>query len=135
MGEVKERKHSKKRDAILKTIRNTTSHPSAEWVYSKLKHEIPNISLGTVYRNIAQFKEEGRVIAVANVNGIERVDGNTAPHAHFVCNECGSVFDIWDIEQQVDLDKLAQPNFGGKITSHSLVYYGVCEECLNSKRS
>ena len=48
------RKHSHKRDAILECLRCTTSHPTAEWVYTQLKPTIPDLSLATVYRNLAR---------------------------------------------------------------------------------
>ena len=65
------RKHSKKRDAIYECVRSTKTHPSAEWVYSRLKPEIPDLSLGTVYRNLAMFKQEGDIISVGTVGGLE----------------------------------------------------------------
>lgn len=79
------RKRSRKRDAILACVRATTCHPSAEWVYQRLKPTIPDLSLGTVYRNLSMFKDEGLVISVGTVGGLERFDGNTKPHTHFVC--------------------------------------------------
>ena len=57
------RKHSRKRDAILSCVRGTTCHPTAEWVYTQLKPEIPDLSLGTVYRNLAMFKQDGEIAA------------------------------------------------------------------------
>ena len=54
-------KRSRKRDAILACVRSTTAHPTADWVYARLKPEIPDLSLGTVYRNLAMFKREGLI--------------------------------------------------------------------------
>ena len=67
---------SKKRQLILDAIKSTNNHPSAKWVYESLKEEIPDLSLGTVYRNIALFKEEGLIVTVANLDGEERIDGD-----------------------------------------------------------
>ena len=61
------RKHSRKRDAILECLRCTTSHPTAEWVYTQLKPTIPDLSLATVYRNLAMFKDEGTIDSVTGV--------------------------------------------------------------------
>lgn len=91
------RKRSRKRDAILACVRATTCHPSAEWVYQRLKPTIPDLSLGTVYRNLSMFKDEGLVISVGTVGGLERFDGNTKPHTHFVCTRCSAVLDLMDI--------------------------------------
>ena len=92
------RKHSKKRDAILNCLRETDAHPSAEWVYSRLKPQIPDLSLGTVYRNLALFKETGEAISLGTVMGLERFDGRTDPHIHFVCTRCGRILDLPGIQ-------------------------------------
>ena len=79
------RRHSRKRDAILNCIRQSRVHPSAEWIYAQLKPEHPDLSLGTVYRNLALFRESGEVVCVATVRGADRLDACTEPHAHFIC--------------------------------------------------
>ena len=79
------RKRSKKRDAILSCLCSTDTHPSAEWIYHRLKPQIPDLSLATVYRNLALFQREGRIISVGVVQNLERFDANVHPHAHFIC--------------------------------------------------
>lgn len=123
----KRKNYSSKRIAILNTICNTTCHPSAKWVYSQLKDQYPDLSLGTVYRNIALFKEEGDIISVANVNGEERIDGNTNPHAHFVCTKCNCVYDIFNQELTALDNVLGDEGF--EIESKSITYYGKCNKC------
>jgi Fur family peroxide stress response transcriptional regulator len=88
------KKNSKKRDEILKVIQSTESHPSAQWVYDRLKPVIRDLSLGTVYRNIGLFLREGLVASVGVVNGEERFDGRVAPHPHLVCASCGRIIDL-----------------------------------------
>ena len=78
------RKHSHKRDAILECLRCTTSHPTAEWVYTQLKPTIPDLSLATVYRNLAMFKAEGTIDSVGVYDGLERFDFRTDPHASVI---------------------------------------------------
>ena len=72
-------KHFRKRDAILSCLRQTTEHPSADWVYAKLKPEIPDLALGTVYRNLTLFKDQGLIASLGTVGGVERFDGNVTP--------------------------------------------------------
>jgi Fur family peroxide stress response transcriptional regulator len=129
------RKRSKKRDAILKAIRSTTTHPSAQWVYEQLKPAIPGLSLGTVYRNINLFREEGAVISVGVVQGEERFDGQVQPHPHFVCGNCGKVIDITGIEETT-LEKIAKletregdfaPDL--QIDYRKTVFCGLCGDC------
>ena len=88
------RKRSRKREAILECIRSTDIHPSAEWIYEQLRPRIPDLSLGTVYRNLRLFLAEGEIMSVGVVDGLERYDGNTSPHVHFICERCGAVIDV-----------------------------------------
>ncbi len=122
------RKYSRKRDAILDCIRRTKCHPTAEWVYQQLKPEYPDLSLGTVYRNIALFKEEGRVQSIGVVNGLERYDSCLEPHAHFICTCCGAVRDVEAILPPSILAE-GEARSGGKITSYQLQLFGVCAGC------
>ena len=127
------RKHSKKRDAILNCICATKSHPSAEWVYQQLKPQIPDLSLGTVYRNIAMFKQDGTIQSIGTVLGLERYDGNTAPHTHFVCSACGKVVDLENVELPDNVLSQAEAGAGGKIASYQLQFFGHCADCCKKQ--
>ena len=83
-------RYSKKREAILTAIRSSDAHPSAEWIYHTLKSTHPDLSLGTVYRNLLFFQQNGTIQSVGVVNGQERFDAVTAPHSHFVCTSATS---------------------------------------------
>ena len=122
-------KHFRKRDAILTCLRQTTVHPSAEWVYNQLKPELPDLSLGTVYRNLALFKEQGLITSLGTVGGVERFDGNTAPHVHFVCTQCGAVLDLHEIAVPQELCSAAAMMAGGQVHSCQLAFSGVCGQC------
>ncbi len=124
---MKGHNYSSKREAIFKTIASTKSHPSAQWVYEQLKDEFPKLSLGTVYRNIALFKEQGKIIVVANVNGEERIDADTSDHAHFVCDECGTVYDLYSSELSPIEKELNRKGF--EITRKNVVFHGRCSDC------
>ena len=123
------RKRSKKRDAILQCIRGTKSHPSAEWVYQQLKPEIPDLSLGTVYRNLAMFKADGTIQSLGTVAGLERYDGNTDPHTHFICTHCGKVIDLDSVELPDATLADAGIHAGGSIFSYQLQFFGACSDC------
>lgn len=123
-------RYSKKREAILEVIRSTDAHPSADWVYQTLKSDYPDLSLGTVYRNLARFKEEGVIASVGTVNGQERFDGTVKPHAHFICKTCGSVLDFHGLDQNESMDRSVEEKFGLKIDHHELVFYGTCPNCI-----
>ena len=122
-------KQFRKRNAILDYLRQTDSHPSAEMVYNHLKSEYPDLSLGTVYRNLAMFKNQGTIISVGTVNGVERFDGNTAPHVHFVCNGCEAVVDLPKIAVPETLNREVSTQTGGQIEMCQLTFVGQCKDC------
>jgi len=123
-------KRSKQRSAILDAVKNTKCHPTADWVYTEVRKSIPNISLGTVYRNLARLAEE-KVITKLNMGtSSEHFDGNVKPHYHVACVECERIFDI---EENVnfDINKWASKFFNGEIYEHYTVFTGKCSECNN----
>ena len=121
------RRHSRKRDAILNCIRQSRVHPSAEWIYAQLKPEHPDLSLGTVYRNLALFRESGEVVCVATVRGADRLDACTEPHAHFICEQCGAVLDV-DVPQD-DRRSDLETRYGVRVRRSELLFRGVCSAC------
>ena len=82
-------RYSKKREAILTAIRSSDAHPSAEWIYHTLKSTHPDLSLGTVYRNLQQMAREGRLTELDGP--VTRFDAVTRPHTHFRCRACGAL--------------------------------------------
>ena len=122
-------KHFRKRDAILTCLRQTTVHPSAEWVYAKLKPEYSDLSLGTVYRNLALFKEQGLITSLGTVNGVERFDGNTDPHVHFICTGCDAVQDLPEVQIPKSLSSNVEKNAGCRVIGCQLTFTGKCNQC------
>ncbi len=122
-------KQFRKRNAILACLRETDVHPSAEWIYARLKPEYPDISLGTIYRNLSLFKQQGLIASLGTVNGVERFDGNIMPHVHFICSGCGDVADLPHMEVPESLSSLAAAETGGQITACQLTFTGTCCRC------
>ena len=122
-------KHFRKRDAILNCVRCTTTHPSAEWVYENVRTQIPDISLATVYRNLSLFKEQGLIRSLGTVNGVERFDGNTEPHVHFICTQCSGVQDLPEISVPEELNSAVARSSGGRVENCQLSFTGICGEC------
>ena len=122
-------KHFRKRDAVLTCLRGTDIHPSAEWVYSQLKTDYPDISLCTVYRNLAYFKDQGTIVSLGTVKGVERFDGNTTPHVHFICTSCGRILDLMQLNVPEELSDAASRYSGGRAESCQLTFTGLCGNC------
>ena len=126
-------KQFRKRNAILAYLRSTDVHPSADMVYAHLKPEIPDLSLGTVYRNLSMFRQQGTIVSVGTVNGVERFDGNTVPHVHFICTGCSAVMDMpqMQVPQQMALSAAAE--LGGIVETCQLTFTGLCRECKENQ--
>lgn len=122
-------KYSRQRESIKEYLRSTCEHPTADTVYLQVKQEYPNISLGTVYRNLNLLADIGEAVKITTPYGGDRFDGCTHPHYHFCCTNCGRVIDL-DLEQLHCVNKEAEKNFDGIIESHSMMFYGTCGECI-----
>ena len=128
-------KHFRKRDAILSCLRGTTIHPSAEMVHDLLQESHPDISLATVYRNLSLFKAQGTIQSLGMIHGIERFDGNTNPHVHFVCNCCSAIMDLHQMDAPQRLCSEAAQHIGGQVDSCQLMFFGTCRDCLAKSES
>ena len=124
-------KQFRKRNAILACLQGTTSHPSAEMVYEMLQKEHPDISLATVYRNLARFKSQGLVCSVATVRGVERFDAMTHPHGHFICSSCDAVIDLPQMEIPESLSAEAEASSGCRVQNCRLTFTGLCGKCAS----
>lgn len=121
-------KYSKQREALLTLLRSTRSHPSADWLYENLRKDFPNISLGTVYRNLALLTENGDIIKIPTYSSKEHFDGFTHTHHHFVCRDCDAILDL-DIDGMESTKREAEKKLNAEVDDYSLVFYGVCENC------
>ena len=126
-------KHFRKRDAILECLRSTDAHPSAEMVFSQLKQDYPDLSLGTVYRNLSMFKNQGMIASVGIVDGIERFDANIEPHVHFICTCCHAVLDLPQLQVPEELCQQVSKLTGGDVEICKLSFTGVCRRCRTAQ--
>ncbi len=125
------KRYSRQRELIFDAVCGTDQHPTAEMVYHWLKPKNPNLSLGTVYRNLNLLAEEG--VLVRMPFPVERYDANVVPHTHFRCKSCGGVFDL-ELAYDPGLDQAAaaeEPGF--QIENHDLIFSGLCPECAGGR--
>ncbi len=119
---------SKQKEAILRVLKETTSHPSATQIYEQLRMEIPNISLGTVYRNLKLSQQAGKILELDLAGTLSRFDGNVQNHHHFRCERCGHVFDVDEAVDRESNERVARKT-GFKVYYHRLEFYGLCKDC------
>ena len=121
-----------KRNAILECLRSTDAHPSADMVHEMLQAEHPDISLATVYRNLSLFKQQGEIMSVCTVHGVERFDANTQPHVHFICENCNAVSDLHEIHFPPSLAEDVSNCYGNEMRGCQLTINGLCSHCLEN---
>ena len=122
---MKSQRFSQQRERIYEDVRTYMEHPSAQMVYDALRPEMPRLSLGTVYRNLHQMAQEGRLRELAGP--VARFDAVLPPHAHIRCVRCGQVADL-ALPYDPALDREAAGD-GWVITGHELVFNGICPAC------
>jgi len=131
---ITQRRKSAQRERIYDTIRSNKAHPTALEVYERLKREMPSLSLGNVYRNIAILLEEGRIQGGEFGSGIVRYDAVTGSHYHFVCERCGRVSDF-AMPAQDEITATARRYSPHRIAGHTIRFFGVCAECAAGTKS
>lgn len=121
-------KFSKQRELILKAVKDNTVHPTADFIYDYLKKDNPNLSLGTVYRNLSQLVNNGYIQKVSIPGLPDRFDANVIEHNHMICDVCGNIQDIHSnilknipsaISNELDIE----------ITSCTVILHGICKNC------
>ncbi|MEG1886763.1 MAG: transcriptional repressor [Oscillospiraceae bacterium] len=128
------RKYSRQREVVLEVLRGVKIHPTAGWIYDEARQILPKISLGTIYRNLSELKNDGEIISFTTGDGVERFDGIATMHHHFNCTSCGSVIDL-SFDETEALNKFAEEEIGCKVEKNYLLFYGQCKECLVRGRS
>ncbi|MDD3347694.1 transcriptional repressor [Oscillibacter sp.] len=119
------KRFSRQREEIYQAVRGSGEHPSAQMVYDTLKPEMPRLSLGTVYRNLHQMAQEGRLTELDGPPN--RFDAALHPHPHICCECCGRVADV-EIAYDPALDRKAKTG-SWTIKGHTLVFRGICPAC------
>lgn len=121
-------KYSRKRQVIRDFLMTRKDHPTADVVYMNVKCEYPDISLGTVYRNLSLLVDLGEIRRLRLGDGVDHYDADTSRHCHVICTKCGSVADLKtpSIDTTMDLSNL---DYDGQIQGHVTYFYGVCADC------
>lgn len=118
-------RYSHQRETIREIVYSTDSHPTADWVFSRAKKSIPNISLGTVYRNLKQLEDTGDLHTIYDGN-IARYDWNTQPHDHLKCKECGDLIDVQLQDEDIRSD--IKKKFKFAVDDVEMTIIGTCHK-------
>lgn len=119
-------RYSKQREQILNIVRGAKNHPTADWVYDQARKTMPNVSLGTVYRNLGQLSAQ-HLIHSFQYKGIVHYDGNIDQHGHFACEQCGRIYDITLPFQQIVSQ--IETSIDHRVTDYQFHLVGICKTC------
>lgn len=126
------RKFSRQRESIKRNLLERRDHPTADMVFADIRKEYPNVSLGTVYRNLSLLAEEGEILKLKSLNGADHFDGNKLPHHHFICKHCGGIQDVFLADKDSSLfpSELTE-QIQGTVTECTITFTGICKNCDN----
>lgn len=119
---------TRQRDLILKIVRSSRSHPTADWIYQEARKQMPNISLGTVYRNLKLLAQRGQIIAHRYGANPTRYESNTAKHYHIRCVACGRVEDL-PLSVLKGVERRVSRSVNYRVLEHRLEVLGTCADC------
>ncbi|MDD3252066.1 MAG: transcriptional repressor [Lachnospiraceae bacterium] len=126
--------YSRQREQIYGYLSGRDDHPTAEQVYIYMKKELPNLSLGTVYRNLKFLEDSGKLRRISTPQTAERYDWRCENHAHFVCRQCGRVMDLQNINPEA-VGAAYGVTEKGRILFANVTVEGICEDCLEAEES
>ena len=112
---------------VWQAIKDDKSHPTADQVYERVRRKLPNISLGTVYRNLQKLVALKK-LQVLMLGRSQHFDPLVQRHQHFICEVCDRVFDVL-LDSQREIRPAKLPEEGFTVTSHHLAFYGTCKGC------
>lgn len=124
-------RYSKQREAILLELQKRHDHPTADQIYYSLKNQYPELSLGTVYRNLGFLADHGHILKIDIGDGTFHYDGFIEPHIHFVCLECGK---IYDIKLDNELYQAIEKKIEHHIEKVNIIMNGTCQSCIQEKK-
>ncbi|MDO4571931.1 MAG: transcriptional repressor [Clostridia bacterium] len=121
-------RYSHQRERIFRAVCESEAHPTANMVYESLRAELPRLSLGTVYRNLNQLSDAGRLRKIPLPDGSSRFDKTTASHSHIVCERCGCVADL-RLPALGALEQAVAEETAYELRSFDVVLHGLCAHC------
>ena len=116
------------RSLVLEAVKELRCHATSDEVYDTLVKKYPNISRGTVYRNLNLLSASGEIRKVEMPSGADRFDNLCHKHYHARCLKCGRVFHV-EMEFLADFEKKIKYNHGFEIIGYDVLFKGTCPEC------
>lgn len=133
MAEKVRTRETRQRREVYDTIKQTSTHPTADWIFERVREDVPKISLGTVYRNLSVLKDEGIIREIYGTDRRAHYDADLSPHAHFICGDCGQIWDVFGVPE-VDWRTLKEL-VGCEVSEQNLDFQGRCATCCLAEKA
>lgn len=121
--------YSRQREEIIKVIKNSYNHPTAEEIYMTVKAKDPAVSRSTVYRNLGMLVASNIIKQISMKVGADRYDYIRNPHNHAMCIKCGNIFDFEYSFEYEELKKIIKEQTGVEISTDGIALEGICDSC------
>ncbi len=122
-------KYSKQRELVYEYVNSVKSHPTAQNVYENIRQKSPNISLGTVYRNLENLSNQGKIKRIKSIDKNDRFDADITEHYHARCEKCGKIYDIYMDSVLEYLNKDVEKILNCEVTSKDIIFNIICQDC------
>lgn len=119
---------TRQRRIIYEELAQVNTHPRAEEIFEMVQKRIPQVSFGTVYRNLKALKQLGLISEDKFGHNYSHFDANTTPHHHFTCFKCHKVYDV-ENHRELEMEKVRFPDSGFKVDYSRVEFYGTCPHC------
>ena len=121
-------RNTKQKSLILEIVNQSFTHPTAYMIHQECMKTLPNISLGTVYRNLNTLVESGKIQRLEVPGHIDRYDKVQA-HDHFICLKCGNIIDLE--RSNIMYEEMIH---GNKVMNCKIHYEGICQDFLSLEK-
>jgi Fur family peroxide stress response transcriptional regulator len=121
------------RDVLLRTLSETSGHPTADDLVKKVRKILPTVSHATVYRNVQELVRAGLIGTLERSGGAVQFETNPEHHHHFLCRRCGQVWDIYLDQVAVTVDRRRSPLNGFRIDRRDVQLHGLCARCRDRR--
>lgn len=81
---------------ILKILKSTYSHPTAEEIYLNLKTDFPTMSFATVYKTLDTLAKHDIIRKIKTNDQSVHFDADTSHHHHMLCLKTNKIIDYRD---------------------------------------
>ena len=116
------------KQAVLRFVMHTKSHPTADEVFDGVQKDLPNIGFATVYRNLAALAKEGKIKEVQFIDKKKRYEGNTHQHQHFICTACERIVDM-ELTELLNIQEAVSKMQCHQVDTYNLDLMGICASC------